>query len=385
MVGAPWELGDKPVNTPIFKQQNDRDGKWIFTPMKEWSKNDCNQFKLDILFTGPVIHDAWEYETVYIPTGFYKSFDEFSVAFNLAILNGITLIFKRTNAHPTTTEIKHFWRPYRKEYQLAFWQRHRALRRYHRILDTIDSEVADGIKILTGGTPYNLMSTITDSLSIAQGLDTFTHQATTALDGRFEEMVKRNEWVAEIGEIGEYIKMADYNYSWIELSKYIKEGYPTVAAISVVEEFHKATNFSMKINRFMQYQLGFTINSLFDMGWINWYARNEAIETTKLPTLYWYGSEPPNLSNNPLRSMCVHCDIIEGSYVGKSQKPLLRVLPVNIISHIVSYESFAVLQYRHINKNNVSAISVWLTETPDGEPIDLRSLVIIKLQFVRNG
>ena len=223
------------------------------------------------MFTGPVIHDVWEYETVGIPPGFYKSFDEFSVAFNLTILNGISQIFKRTAAHPTTTEIKHYSRLHRKEYQMSFWQKHTALRRFHLALDAIDTEVADGIKILTGGTPYTLMSTITDSLSITRGLDTYIHQITTALDGRFEEMIQRNEWIAEIGEIGEYIKMADFNYSWVELSKYIKEGYPTVAALSIVEEFHKETNFSMKINHHMQHQLGFTNNALFDIGGVRWY------------------------------------------------------------------------------------------------------------------
>ena len=135
----------------------------------------------------------------------------------------------------------------------------------------------------------------------------------------------------------------------------------------------------------MQYQLGFTINALFDMGWVQWYARKEELETSTIPSLYWYGYDPPNLSNNPLKSMCVHCDIIEGSYVGKNQSPLLRILPVNIFSHLVSYESFAVLQYRHINKNNVSTISIWITETPDGEIIDLRTALIVKLQFKRNA
>jgi hypothetical protein len=204
----------------------------------------------------------------------------------------------------------------------------------------------------------------------------------TILDNRFEKVVKSNKWDDDIGE---YITLMDVNNVWVTLTSYIKEGYPTIAALSISEAFAKATNFSMKINRFMQYQLGFTINSLFDMGWVSWYARKEKLETTKIPSLYWYGYDPHNLSNNPLKSICVHCDIIEGSYVGKSQKPLLRILPVNIISHIVSYESFAVLQYRHINKNNVPTISIWLTETPDGEPIDIRSSVLVKLQFRRNG
>src|SRR3977135_2804668 len=105
MVGAPWELGDKQVNTPIFKKQNDRDNKWIFTPIKQWSKNDCNRFKLDILFTGPVIHDAWEYETAYVPTGFYASFKDFAIAFDVAINAAIKKIFVRNNAHPNTSGI----------------------------------------------------------------------------------------------------------------------------------------------------------------------------------------------------------------------------------------------------------------------------------------
>ena len=179
--------------------------------------------------------------------------------------------------------------------------------------------------------------------------------------------------------------MTETHEMWVTLSKYVKEGYPTVAALSIVEAFAKDTNFSMKINRRMQYQLGFTINSLFDMGWVRWYERKETLETTKIPSLYWYGYDSPNISNNPLKSMCVHCDIIDGSYVGKTKKSLLRVLPVNVLSHLVTYESFAALQHRHISKNNVSAISIWITETPDGDPIELSSAVILKLQFIHNG
>src|SRR3977135_566412 len=108
MVGAPWGLDDKQVTTPIFKQQDDRDGKWVFTPKMEWSKNDCNQFKLDILFTGPVIHNAWEYETVYIPPKFYASFKEFRLAFNKAVVAGTVRSFchNKTTTDNTNTPKK---------------------------------------------------------------------------------------------------------------------------------------------------------------------------------------------------------------------------------------------------------------------------------------
>ena len=51
--------------------------------------------------------------------------------------------------------------------------------------------------------------------------------------------------------------------------------------------------------------------------------------------------------------------------------PLLRIIPVNIFTHQISNESLAVLQYKHINKNNVSAISIWLAKNPGGDPLEI--------------
>src|SRR3977135_1038668 len=377
----PFHVDVKLVNTPIFKRQIALDGKWSFNPMNPWLKNDCNQFQLDMLNPGPVIHDVWEYETVYIPPKFYASFKEFRLAFNAAVVVGTLRIFYRTNAHPDTTTLPKYTMTEYKPYQMSIMEKYRALHRFHYVLDEYDTDMSDALKVLTGGSNNDLFGEIRKGTQMGEYSD-LSVGFRTILDNRFEKVVKSNKWDDDIGE---YITLMDVNNVWVTLTSYVKEGYSTIAALSISEAFAKATNFSMKINRFMQYQLGFTINSLFDMGWVSWYARKEKLETTKIPSLYWYGYDPHNLSNNPLKCMCVHCDIIEGSYVGKSQKPLLRVLPVNIISHIVSYESFAVLRYRHINKNNVSAITIWLTETPDGEPIDLRSSVPVKLQFVRNG
>ena len=131
----------------------------------------------------------------------------------------------------------------------------------------------------------------------------------------------------------------------------------------------------------MQYQLGFTMNPLHDFGWVSWYPRKKDVETTKIPSLFWYGYSLPNLSLNPMKTFYVHCDIIEGSYVGNKQLPLLRVFPVDIFSHYVSVETFSSFLYRRINKNNISSISIWITETPEGNAITFRAPITVRLHF----
>src|SRR3981189_1890856 len=91
-----------PITRPIFKEQ------WysnrIFNPAI-WPEDKCNTARLDILYPGPVPVDVWEYETAYMPTGFYTTFKEFTVAFNAAILAAIMKIFDRVHAHPNTTTL----------------------------------------------------------------------------------------------------------------------------------------------------------------------------------------------------------------------------------------------------------------------------------------
>ena len=70
-----------------------------------WSKNTCNEYPLDILYPGPVKVDDWEYETVYVPVGFYGTLKDFARVFNKTVLDGILKNFGCTFAHPDTTDI----------------------------------------------------------------------------------------------------------------------------------------------------------------------------------------------------------------------------------------------------------------------------------------
>jgi hypothetical protein len=325
--------------------------------MKEWSKNDCNQFKLDILFTGPVIHDAWEYETVYVPTGFYASFKDFAIAFDAAINAAIKKIFVRTNAHPNTSGIQQYSpEAYKKRFEFP------------------------GMDWLANKYLYNGNSNV----DVLEAINIAFFPLETAIKALQDDDFKKVMGQQEPGK--EYkIPIPQADKVWVSLTVYARKDAPEVAALTIVEAFAKDTNFSMKINRHMQHQLGFTLSPLHDMGWVRWYARKKQIETTIIPSLYWYGDSPPDLMKNPLKSINVHCDIIEGSYVGKCQMPLLRIVPVNIFTHQISYESLSVLQHRHINKNNVGTITIWLSETLGGEVLELRSAVFVKLQFMCNG
>src|SRR3981189_479824 len=117
-----------PITKPIFKEQTFSNRK--FDPAT-WHKDKCNTFRVDILHPGPVPVNVWEYETAYVPTGFYASFKEFTSAFNAAILEATMKIFDRLHAHPDTTTIPKYTQKEYRAYQLSFFEKHRALARLH--------------------------------------------------------------------------------------------------------------------------------------------------------------------------------------------------------------------------------------------------------------
>src|SRR3981189_1901747 len=152
---------------------------------------------------------------------------------------------------------------------MTIFQRFRALNLYQAFLEEYDNDAANCLKILSGGSNNDIYSQLFANTDAGQ-VATFIELAKTLFNGHFERTLRETKWS---NEVGEYIGMSETHAMWVTLSKYVKEGYPTVAALSIVEAFAKETNFLMKINRRMQYQLGFTINSLFDMGWVRWYER----------------------------------------------------------------------------------------------------------------
>src|SRR3981189_2668370 len=153
-------------------------------------------------------------------------------------------------------------------FQMNIFQKYRALKRFHHMLDEYDDDIANAIKIMTGGNNNDIVSQLSIASDIAQttiNVSGLITSMNTMLDKRFETAVESFKYS---NEIGEYISMMDINNVWVTLTAYVKEDYNTVPALTISEAFAKDTNFSMKINRRMQYQLGFTINSLFDMGWV---------------------------------------------------------------------------------------------------------------------
>src|SRR3981189_419368 len=150
------------IAKPMFKPQGYSNRE--FDPMM-WREERCNTFHADILFLGPVTVEDWQYETAYVPTGFYSSFKEFTVAFNTAILAATMKIFDRVHAHPDTTKIPRYtWCEYRA-YQLSFFEKHRSLARLHKVLDELDNDMADALKMLTGGHLCDTRSFVTHELA----------------------------------------------------------------------------------------------------------------------------------------------------------------------------------------------------------------------------
>ena len=239
-----------PITKPIFKPQASSNRE--FDP-KTWHKDKCNTFRVDILHSGPVPVDDWQYETAYVPMGFYSSFKEFTGYFNAAIFAATMKIFDRVHAHPDTTNIPKYTNKEYKAYELSFFQKQRTLARFHKVLDEMDNDMADALKMITGGHLWDTNSFIFHELSQYSNVGMavgFTSKLRAVLNERFNEIAEKYAWG---GEMGEYIKLVDTHNLWVTLTSYVKEEYPTVAALSIVKAFANDTNFSMKINHHMQH------------------------------------------------------------------------------------------------------------------------------------
>src|SRR3981189_1655819 len=220
---------------------------------------------MDILHPGPVPLDGWEYETVHVPVGFDGTFKKFAKAFNKAVAGGITKIFDRTHAHPVITGLPKYTYSVYQGYQMNIFQKFRALKRFYYMLDEYDNDIANAIKVFTGGDNNSCDANPIVEGSNINNVSKFFIGVSTMLDKRFETAVESFKYS---NEIGEYIAMMDMYHLWVTLTTYVKEDFPTVAALTISPFFDSRANAVTNINRRMQYQLAFTINSLFDMGWV---------------------------------------------------------------------------------------------------------------------
>ena len=126
-----------------------------------------------------------------MPTGFYSSFKDFTHAFNAAIFAATMKIFDRVHAHPDNTNIPKYTQKEYKAYELSFFQKQRSLARLHKVLDECDNDMADALKLLTGGHLWDTKSFIVHELStysdVGQAVG-FTSRLRTVLNERFNEI-----------------------------------------------------------------------------------------------------------------------------------------------------------------------------------------------------
>src|SRR5271156_438294 len=350
-----------------------------------WVKNDCNEYKFKIQHPGPVKEPSgeWFTKTVFVTPNRYANFQDFSFDFAAVIDEGIQQILKENNAHPVLTKIPRYTKENHVGYDMNIFQRFHKLRRYYVYLDkAYDEDSAFIMKMMYGGgASYGLYDDISTTFRSAHQIA----QLFIVNTDMFYENVKNMD-LGDGPEMGYFIRMENIHDKWLALTTYNIFGTnENVAALILNEEFFKDTQFSIKINRYMQYQMGFTNNPLYDLGWINWYPRKVEIETNKIASVFWFGHLVPDLTRNPPKSLYIYCDIIENSQVGSKKLQLLRILPVNSSTALVAHESFAALQYRRINKNNVATISIRITETPFGNPMRIGPPVYVKLLFHKYG
>ena len=107
--------------------------------------------------------------------------------------------------------------------------------------------------------------------------------------------------------------------------------------------------------------------------------------TTTVDPYNFYGIKSIDLGRNAITSLWIFCDVVDTSYVGNVQIPLLQLVPAVTVNSVASFERFGMLYRKRINKGRVNTIKIWITETFDGKPIRFREPVIISLEVQRDA
>ena len=102
-------------------------------------------------------------------------------------------------------------------------------------------------------------------------------------------------------------------------------------------------------------------------------------------TYNFYGAREIDLSRNVVNSLWIFCDVIDGSFVGTVQMPLLQLVPAIAANSATSFERFGMVYRKRINKSRVDTIKIWITETYDGKPLHFQEPVIILLELFRDA
>ena len=373
--------------------------KEITYEFEKWTQNKYNPNKFKAIMMGPVKTLEDFKETFRVPPKQYDSIDEFILEFNKGLSMAVDKILKKSFSHNIPRNLPELPFIEMVSYELSIIQRsYKADTYYAQMFQTQHSNWNVNTEFFKQGGLTHGDSTVGAWIEPWQAFNNIRYWSNMATDD-FQDKVDRGTYKRESGSFLGTLARRKLSYSenpsWIQLTLYNPDpnddsGKDYVSLI-VAKEFLKETNISVHMNRNMQYQLGFTVNPIIDMGWSEWLEPNEDLQwykevknkdKVKIPLMTSYATLPYTLSNNPIQSLCVHCDIIEGTYVGSKKVPLLKIFPVNVFTHLVSSELFHSLQYKHVNKNNVSSITIKITEKPDSDALYLRAPVYVKLSFI---
>src|SRR3981189_2624924 len=134
---------------------------------------------------------------------FYSSFKEFATYFDKAIQAAIMKILDRVPTHPNTLTIPKYTEKEYRAYEFGFFQKNRLLARLHKTLDEFDDDVADLLKVVTGGHLWDTQSYIIHNLKTfsTMGQATIlTPQMQNILDTRFNAAAEKYAWGGTVGE-----------------------------------------------------------------------------------------------------------------------------------------------------------------------------------------
>ena len=136
--------------------------------------------------------------------------------------------------------------------------------------------------------------------------------------------------------------------------------------------FCRHVSVSLRMHTALQLQLGFI----------------DYLTSTDAPTFTCYkpavaATNLPNLDHNTLRCMWVFCDVAAPSTIGdRRAAPLLRFIPVDATTMQIAFETFtSPVQCLLSRRRGIQEVRVWISDSHDGEPLQLASDSIVRLKF----
>ena len=328
MPGKPFDINNKnPIPPPIFRTLKENDLPWSL----------ANKTPLSIQIPGKVASsNEWQIAKVYLPCNYYALFPDFQLAFINCVNETIATMLKDGNAHAEVYETPKFMLPPYSEF-------------------------------------YGDVVAPTSTWFFLEDFQRTTSICLISVAKKFRDMVDfqivlnpKLEW--QLGLIDEPHRLGAIPFSERKLQ-------------STERKFSTAVTIPRSTFDVMRSLLRETLKPRPASGReVTWRKR-----TTTVDPYNFYGIKSIDLGRNAITSLWIFCDVVDTSYVGNVQIPLLQLVPAVTVNSVASFERFGMLYRKRINKGRVNTIKIWITETFDGKPIRFREPVIISLEVQRDA